>query len=99
MTDVFTGLWARALRSRFTEEYRASGAPALPTLWQAAAARDISAAAIQAGDPDYFPMWSGQGVGLLHSLPGAGDVVETVVREARAALDALAGSAGKHRPD
>jgi nitronate monooxygenase len=90
VTDVFTGLWARALRNRFTEEYRASGAPALPTLWQAAVARDISAAAIRAGDPDYFPMWSGQGVGLLHSLPGAGDVVETVVREARAALDALA---------
>ena len=102
VTDVFTGLWARALRNRFTEEYRASGAPTLPTLWQAAVARDISAAAIAAGDRDYFPMWSGQGVGLLHNLPGAGDVVETVVREARATLDSLAsraGSAGKHHPD
>ena len=90
VTDAFTGLWARALRNRFTEEYRASGAPALPTLWQAAVARDISAAAMRAGDPDYFPMWSGQGVGLVRSLPGAGEVVETVVREAGAALDALA---------
>ena len=97
VTDVFTGLWARALRNRFTEEYRASGAPALPTLWQAAVARDISAEAIRAGDPDYFPMWSGQGVGLLHSLPGAGDVVETVVREAHAALDALAAAASRVR--
>ena len=90
VTDAFTGLWARALRNRFTEDYRASGAPALPTLWQSAVARDISAAAIRAGDPDYFPMWSGQGVGLVRSLPGAGEVVETVVREAGAALDALA---------
>jgi len=90
VTDAFTGLWARALRNRFTEEYAASQAPVLPTLWQAAAARDISAAALRAGDPDYLAMWSGQGVGLIHDLPGAGEVVEAVLREAHAALEALA---------
>jgi nitronate monooxygenase len=89
VTDAFTGLWARALRNRFTEEYGASGAPVLPTLWQAAAARDISAAAMRAGNPDYFPMWSGQSVGLVQNLPGAAEVVETIVREAHAVLDAL----------
>jgi nitronate monooxygenase len=89
VTDVFTGLWARALRNRMTEAYAESGAPVLPTLWQAGAARDITAAAIREGNGDYMPMWSGQGVGLIHNLPGAGEVVESIVREARVTLEAL----------
>jgi nitronate monooxygenase len=89
VTDAFTGLYARALRNRFTEEYAASGAPVLPTLWQSRAANDISAASIRDDNRDYFSMWSGQGVGLIHDLPGAGEVVELVIREARAALDKL----------
>ena len=34
-------------------------------------------------------MWSGQSVGLIHDLPGAAEVVESIVGEARAALRAL----------
>jgi hypothetical protein len=34
-------------------------------------------------------MYAGQGVGLIHDLPGAGEVVEAIVREARAVLAAL----------
>ncbi len=89
VTDAFTGLWARALRNRMTEAYAESGAPVLPTLWEAGAARDITAAAIREGNGDYMPMWSGQGVGLIHNLPGAGEVVESIVREARVTLEAL----------
>lgn len=44
-----------------------------------------------AGPGDYIPMWAGQGVGLIHNLPGAGEVVEAIIREARAALEALPG--------
>jgi len=90
ITDAFTGLWARALRNRYTDEYEASAAPVLPTLWQSRAAADITAASIRDGSPDYFPMWSGQSVGLIHNLLGAGEVIETIVREAGAALEALA---------
>jgi NAD(P)H-dependent flavin oxidoreductase YrpB (nitropropane dioxygenase family) len=43
------------------------------------------------GTGDYIPMWAGQGVGLIHNLPGAGEVVEAIIREARAALEALPG--------
>jgi hypothetical protein len=34
-------------------------------------------------------MYSGQSVGLIHDLPGAAEVVEAIVREARAVLEAL----------
>ncbi len=77
------------MRSTFTEEYRASGAPVLPPLVQARAAQDIYAASVAQQDRECFPMYSGQGVGLIHDLPGAGEVVHTIVREARAALVGL----------
>lgn len=89
VTDAFTGLYARALRSAFTEEYAASGAPVLPALLQSGAAQDIFAASTKQQNPEYVPMWSGQSVGLIHDLPGAAEVVETMVREARLALRGL----------
>jgi nitronate monooxygenase len=92
MTDAFTGQWARALRSRFTTEYRASGAPTLPSLLQTVAAADIFGAAMKQADPEHYPMYAGQSVGLIHNVPGAGEVVESIIREAR---DILAGLAAR----
>jgi nitronate monooxygenase len=89
VTDAFTGLYARALRNTFSEDYAASGAPVLPPLLQANAAGDVYAASASRNDPGYFPMWSGQGVGLIRDLPAAGDVVRSIVREARQVLDSL----------
>lgn len=89
ITDAFSGLPARALRNVFAEEYRASGAPVLPGLLQTRAAQDIYAAAAARQDGEYMPMLTGQTVGLIHDLPGAGEVVETIVREAVAVLAAL----------
>ena len=89
VTDAFSGQWARALRNRFAVEYRASGAPTLPSLLQSAAAQDIYAASSKRQDGDHFPMYSGQSVGLVHNIPGAGEIVETIIREAREVLAAL----------
>lgn len=89
VTEAFSGLYARGLKNTFTGEYAASGAPVLPALLQSLAAQDIVAAATQQQNREYFPMWSGQSVGLIHDLPGAAEVVETMVREARATLRAL----------
>jgi nitronate monooxygenase len=94
LTDAFTGQWARVLRNTFAEEYRASGAPTLPGLLQSSAAQDVFTAAATRQDPEHFHMYAGQGAGLIRDLPGAGDVVEAVVREARAVLAALARRAG-----
>ncbi len=91
VTDVFTGLYARGFRNRYSEEYRASAAPVLPPLVQRSAAQDVYDAAAKQDNPDYFPLWSGQSVGLIHDLPRAGDVVHAIVREARAILGGLGG--------
>jgi len=90
MTEAYTGLWARSLRNRFTEEYAASGAPVLPCLVQQRAAADIFAAAAEQRDAEYTPLYAGQSAGLVRDLPGAAEVVETIVREASAVLARLA---------
>lgn len=89
ITTVFSGLPARGIRNAFLAEYTASGAPVLPALLQSNAAQDIYAQAVVRGDGDYYPMLSGQSIGLIHDLPGAGEVVASLVREARAAMAKL----------
>jgi hypothetical protein len=61
----------------------------LPALLQSRAAQDIFGRAAREADPGWFPMPAGQSVGLVHDLPGAAEVVERIMREARAVLDAL----------
>jgi nitronate monooxygenase len=89
VSDSVSGLWARYLRNAFITEYDASGAPVLPALLQTNVAQDIFAAAARHQDIAHIPMPAGQSVGLIHDLPGAAEVVEAMVREARAVLGAL----------
>jgi nitronate monooxygenase len=89
VTDAFSGLWLRSLRNTYTAEYQASGAPVLPPLLQTRAAQDVIEEARRRGEGEYFPMLAGQAVGLVRDLPGAGEVVETIVREARVVLGGL----------
>jgi nitronate monooxygenase len=91
VTDAFTGLYARTLINTFNTEYAAAGAPVLPPLLQARAAMDVYTASAQQQTGDYFAMHAGQSMGLIHDLPGAGEVVRAIVREARAVLAALPG--------
>lgn len=86
ITRVFTGLPARVLRNRFEREYETSGAPVLPGLLQAGLEQEIWMAAARKNDPDYFPLYAGQSVGVIRDLPGAAEVVETIAREAEAIL-------------
>jgi nitronate monooxygenase len=89
ITDAYSGLWLRTLRNRYVAEYRVSGAPVLPPLLQTRAAQDVVEEARQRADGEYFPMLAGQSVGLVRDLPGAGEVVEAIVREARVVLAGL----------
>lgn len=86
LTDGFTGQWARVLRSEFTEHWQAAGAEALPGLLQASAGADLFTAAKRHGDDQMQPLYAGAGVGTMSDIPGAGEVVERLVAEARAAL-------------
>lgn len=92
LTDVVSGLWSRYIRNRFIEEYEKTGAPVLPVHVQTRFAQDIFDHAASLQDPAWLPLATGQSVGLVHDLPGAAEVVERIVREARAALARLATS-------
>jgi nitronate monooxygenase len=89
VSDAFTGLYARVLRNPFTEEYAASGAPVLPAIAQQLAGLDVLAASERQGSGDYYPMYAGQGVGMIRDLPAAADVVRSVLAEARGVLSRL----------
>jgi nitronate monooxygenase len=88
IADAFTGLYARVLRSTYTEEYRASGAPVVPVVQQAILG-DITAAAAQQGNAEFYPMYAGQGLGMIQDVPSAATVVQAVVSEAEQALEKL----------
>ena len=83
LMDTFTGRFARVLRNAYTEQYAESGAPVLPFPLQYFVNGDIRQEAVTQDRSDYMPLWSSQGVGLIHDLPGAGDVVEGIIQEAR----------------
>lgn len=89
LTRAFTGLPARVLRNRFQQEYEQSNAPVLPGLLQSSLEVDIWMAAARGNKPDYFPLYAGQSVGVIRDLPGAGDVVRSIVEEARTVLSSL----------
>jgi NAD(P)H-dependent flavin oxidoreductase YrpB (nitropropane dioxygenase family) len=58
---------------------------------QSRAAQDIFGHAAKQNDPAWFPMPTGQSVGLIRDLPSAAEVVQRVAREAREVLAALKG--------
>jgi len=87
VTPVFTGLHSRVLKNTFTAEY--GEAPILPPLLQRNAAQDIYTAATLRDDGEHMPLYAGQGIGMIHDLPGAAEVVRRLVEEARAAVAGL----------
>jgi len=86
VTDTFSGRFARALRNTFTDHYEQSGAPVMPFPAQYLANGDIRQEAATQGQAGYLPLWSGQSTGLIHDLPGAGEVVEATIHQARELL-------------
>ena len=89
MTRAFTGFPARVIGNRFQQEYEQSQAPVLPGLLQAVLEQDIWMAAARQNAPDYFPLYAGQSVGVINDLPGAAEVVSTIMREAEAVMARL----------
>jgi nitronate monooxygenase len=84
--SAFSGRYARAIRNDFTEQYARSGAPVLPFFWLMFAAGDIFQAAARREDAEYLPLWAGQSVGLVQSLPTAAQVVSDTIAQAHRLL-------------
>ena len=89
VTDAYSGMYARLIRNTFITEYDASGAPTLPGYLQSAISRDIVAAAAERRDLAHYPMWAGQGVGMIDDLPSAAELMARLVQESAAAMMSL----------
>lgn len=92
VTTAFTGRWARMIRNEFVEAMSAPGAALLPFPWQSEVAGDVIQKARAKNDLDLQVMLAGQGIGSLHAILGAEEVVATLVVEAREALRSLRAS-------
>ena len=82
VTDVFTGMYARVIRNKFTGDYAESNIPVLPPGSQFGITMDIQQAAEQKENPDYYPLYAGQGIDLIHKIKSAGEVVREIIQEA-----------------
>lgn len=89
ITDVYSGLYARLLRNEYIEQYAASDAPTLSGYLQSNANGDIIRAALTSENRDYYPLWAGQGVGLVKEVLSAEEVLQELMRDAEATLRAL----------
>jgi nitronate monooxygenase len=89
VTTAFTGRWARMIRNEFVDTMSAPGATLLPFPWQTEAAGDVIREARKKNDLDLQVMLAGQGIGSLHAILGAEEVVATLVTEAREAMRSL----------
>src|SRR6266542_4565305 len=81
-SGILAGLRLTRVAQAHPAGARADRSPLRRALVQSAAARDIYTAATAQENGEYFPTWAGQGVGLIQDLPGAGEVVRPIVREA-----------------
>jgi nitronate monooxygenase len=91
ITDAYSGLYARLLRNSYIDEYDASRAPTLSGYVQTSATSDIVAKASSAADRSHYPMWAGQGVGMVKDVRPAAEVLLSIVREAETVLLELNG--------
>lgn len=82
VTDVFTGMYARVLRNRFTQTYTESNTPVLPPGMQYAATVDIVMEAGKKGIPEYYSLYAGQGIDGIKEIKPAAGVIEELIKEA-----------------
>ena len=88
-TSAISGRLARGIGNRIVAMGSATERPAPPDYPIAYdAAKALHAAAKAAGNADYAAQWAGQAVRLSRAMP-AGELVSTLVREMREAVEAL----------
>jgi nitronate monooxygenase len=88
MTRAFSGRPARGIRNRFMSEYENAPAAILPFPLQNTLTRPLRAEAAKLGRAEFLSLWAGQGLRLARRQ-SAGELVRTLIAEARAALAGL----------
>jgi nitronate monooxygenase len=87
LTRAFTGRWARGIRNRFLDEHTATAPAAYPEIHHATS--PLRKAARESGDSEAVNLWAGQAYQLAPERPAA-EVVQRLVRDCRASLEAAA---------
>lgn len=82
VTDIFTGMYARVLRNKFTEAYNESNTPVLPPGRQYVATVDIIKEAGKQEIPEFYSLYAGQGIDGIKEIVSASEVVSNIVLEA-----------------
>ena len=85
LTDVVTGRPARLLRNRLVELLEQNRAHRLAFPEQHSMTRNLRKIASAMGNPEFLPMWAGQGVMLARALPAA-ELVRSLVAETQSLL-------------
>lgn len=82
VTDKLTGSYARVIRNTITNEFEKSNSPVLPSWVHLLAAQDIYRAAVEKNNTEFYTLWAGQCVGQIKNIPGADEVVRSIIKEA-----------------
>jgi NAD(P)H-dependent flavin oxidoreductase YrpB (nitropropane dioxygenase family) len=81
-----TGKPARMVRNRWAEAYAEADIEPLPMPFQGMVSQQVTAAAVAAERQDIWPGFAGQGLGMIHSVRPAANVLQDIVDGAERAL-------------
>ena len=85
-----TGKPARMIRNKWADAWVAAGKEPLPMPYQSMVSGPVMAAGIQARRKDILPGFAGQGIGLIHAVRPAAEVIRDLVDGAEQALGGAA---------
>jgi nitronate monooxygenase len=89
ITKVFTGLHARVLRNRFLDEYIKSDSEILRWPLQSVVTKDIYSNAQSKNNPEFYPLYSGQGLRMIKSSQSAKEIIKEIIKDAKEQLKLL----------
>jgi len=81
ITDVFTGMYARVIRNKFTNVYDDSKVPVLPPGSQYAATVDIIKSSGVQDKTEFYSLYAGQGIDEIKGIKSAAEVVHDIIEE------------------
>jgi NAD(P)H-dependent flavin oxidoreductase YrpB (nitropropane dioxygenase family) len=82
-----TGKPARIIRSKWTDAWEQAEIDPLPMPFQGAVSGPVMAAGTAAGRADINPGFAGQGMGMIHAIRPAADILKDIVDSAEEALE------------
>ncbi|MEQ8300892.1 MAG: nitronate monooxygenase [Hyphomonas sp.] len=81
-----TGKPARMIRNKWADAWIEAGKDPLPMPYQSMISGPVMASGVKAERKDVIPGFAGQGIGLIHSIRPAADVMREIVEDAEFAL-------------